>query len=205
MGVEELAAVVGMQLLEREGQTIEHPPEAPFPGLLAPAQDRHPLAPAGGHVDQLEGVDVVPLGAPARMVDQVGLAVPRLGGVPGDAAHRDLLPHPIGLLGPAPGQTGLVLPEAGQQASRGGPADASQLPLQLRGQPHLPEAGQVLRRGEQARREPRGTDVIQALPRHPDHILHPRAIHAASLSGAGPPLQPSRVQQPDQAAAMQPR
>ena len=95
--VEELTTVVGMALQNGEGQPGQDALEGILPqghrdgahdGATV-AKDGNPFAPAGGHVDQLERVDVLPGGGIPRIMDQVGFEMAGLWELPGQAASGD--------------------------------------------------------------------------------------------------------------------
>jgi hypothetical protein len=78
--VEELAAVVGVDLQQGERQTGQDASEGIPHDQVAASQDGLPLAPPGGDVHQLEGVDVRAGGGWAGMVHQVRFDMPGLQG-----------------------------------------------------------------------------------------------------------------------------
>jgi hypothetical protein len=73
--VEELAAVVRMDLPHTEGQLGQDVAEGILHDQPAAAQHRTAFTPAGGHVYHLEGMHILAGGVGARVVDQVDLEV----------------------------------------------------------------------------------------------------------------------------------
>ena len=96
MRIEELRPIIGMQLFDRKGQPLEHLIEGRFHRLLPSSQEHHALTPAGGYIDQLQGVSILSCRTLSPMMHQIGLEVPWLLRVPGNASHRHAFGHLIG-------------------------------------------------------------------------------------------------------------
>jgi len=141
MVVEELAAVVGVDLQEREGEAGQDLTEAVLHDAVAAAQDGDPFAPAGGDVDHLGGADILAGGVRAAVVDEVDLEVAWGGFISGDTAHRDGLGEGAALAGSGAGQARGILVEAGEGASDGGDADVAELLQEGGGEAELPMDG----------------------------------------------------------------
>jgi hypothetical protein len=91
VGIEELTAVVRMDLADGEGQMVEDMAEGITHDQPGATQDSTTLTPAGSDVDHLEGMDIVTRGGRITEMDQVHLEVVRLGSIPGDTPHGDTL------------------------------------------------------------------------------------------------------------------
>ena len=55
--IEQGEVVIRVDLADGEGQTIKDTSEGIFDNAVTTTQDGHQFAPAGGHVDHLEGID----------------------------------------------------------------------------------------------------------------------------------------------------
>jgi len=94
--IEELAAVVGVDLQDGEGQTRENARERVSHDQETATQDGSPFAPARSHVDHLDRTDVLTRGAGATMMHQVDLEVAGNLFVPRDAPHGDISGDAVG-------------------------------------------------------------------------------------------------------------
>ena len=164
VGVEELGAVVGMDLADGEGQTVVKHLEGIVHDHAPAAQHGIAFAPAGGDIDHLQRVDVVSHSIWAAVMHQIDLQVAGFLFIPGDAPHGDggknLRFACRRSAGQATGQLGPVLL---QQAIDGGSADLAQAGFHLWAQTQLAMPLQVTGGGQQGRLESLATDVVQAL------------------------------------------
>ena len=110
---------------------------------MAAAQDGDPFAPPAGHVDQLQGVDVLPAGRIPCVMDQVDLEVTWLRQIPRQAPSRNGTGQRVALGRAAASQAGLVAipPHALDHPPDRGDADAPQVVQQVRGQLQFAMAG----------------------------------------------------------------
>jgi hypothetical protein len=101
MIVQEFTAIVRMQFADREREPRENAPKAALHRALTAPKHGHAFAPAGGHVDHLERVDVVAARLGTAMMHQVDLKMAWHGFVPGDCPHGNAAHHAISLFGAA--------------------------------------------------------------------------------------------------------
>jgi hypothetical protein len=109
--VEELGTVVGVKLSHGEREMGQNLVESIPYDLIAASQDGSALAPGRGHIDHLNGVDVLTGGARAAVMDQVNLEVPRFLLLPGNTLHRDITEETVARSRLGSGKAGLVLPD----------------------------------------------------------------------------------------------
>jgi hypothetical protein len=145
MPIEELGAIVEMDLLDGKGQAVAENTEGVHHDRTALAQNGASFAPAGGHIDHLEGVDKVTFGAGARVKDQIRLKVPRFSLIPADDLHGHSLLDLVGSRRRLSGQAFLDLALVTcHEAIDGGSADLAQALLHLTREPELSMSFQVL-------------------------------------------------------------
>src|SRR3990172_678690 len=163
--VEKLAAIVWVELHERERKAAEDALKAIFQDQKTAPQGGGTFAPTGGHIHQLETVHVLPLRAGPTVMDQVGFTVTCLGVIPSDAAHGNSRPEWMGRSRAflAVRQTSTLRLSAWQQAPHGGNADLSQLLKYFRGEAQFAVLAQVFGLPAKVGLKPLGTWLIQAL------------------------------------------
>lgn len=88
MIVEELRAVVGMQMEKREGKPIKDPLETRLHRRLPASQDCGPFTPPRGDINQLQGMDILACRTFSAVMDQIDLERSRCRRLPRDASHR---------------------------------------------------------------------------------------------------------------------
>ena len=91
MGIEELAAIVGVQFQHEKGQSLQDALKSVFHDHVAAAQLGHPLAPGGGDLHQLERMNVIPGRRGPAVMHEIDFKMARRGFVPGDTFHRHVL------------------------------------------------------------------------------------------------------------------
>jgi hypothetical protein len=101
------------------------------------------------------------------MMNQIGLKVARFCNIPGDDGHRDLAQQGIGLGHSRTSQARFVLCDALENASDGWDTDHTKLLLQAWRQDQLTVPRQLPGHLGQTRREPFGTNVVEALTDNP--------------------------------------
>jgi len=201
--IEELVAIIRMQLDDGERQAGQDAGKAILHDGVAPPQDGHPLAPAGSNVDQLQGVDVLAVGAISAVMNQIDFEVARIRQVAGQASGGDLASEGIGRRRPGASQSGQV-PVAAHpldHAPDRRDTDPPEAVQQVRGQDDLAVAGQGLGHADQGRLQAFGAGEIQAAGDQAHGALHLRPIAPPPLPGTGLALQLA-VQPPDQALPM---
>ena len=123
MVIEKFAAIITVQFLDWEGQTGKHAPEAFLHAELATPEDGHSLTPAGGNINQLQGIDEVARGLWATMMDQIDLEVARLSLIPGNDAHGNGFGDAVGVLRSLARQARSIQREAREAALNAGDAN----------------------------------------------------------------------------------
>jgi len=174
-----------------------------LPGTAA--VHRHPLAPAGGHIDPLHRAEVIVLRAGTTMVYQIELEMPWFADVPGQTGHGDLGTDPVPLgAPPSLRQTRLSLAQVLEQSANAGDADLLQFRHQHFVHLQLSETGQVCRRLGQRGLQPFGTDPVQSIGHDAHRSLHLPIIHHTALPHSPLSDRPFLVQQMTQILALQP-
>jgi hypothetical protein len=125
--VEELAAIVRVDLQDREGETGAEAEEGIPHHKVAASQISPSLTLAGSDIDHLHSADVLTGGRQATVVNRVDFEVSWLLFVPWDAPHGNVASGAVGGAWTSAGQTRLILADAAGDAPHGRRADAFQL------------------------------------------------------------------------------
>ncbi len=136
------------------------------------------------------------------MMHQIGLEMPGLGDVPGQAQHRDVAQQLASGLGLLARQSGLILSDATQAALHGGDADTPQLVQQHWGCFQFTVSRQMAGHLHQVGRQTLSTDVVIALVDDAQRVVNLRPVDSPTL-GATPLAIQTAVHQADQGLAIQ--
>jgi hypothetical protein len=116
-----------MQFQDSKGQARLAAPKAVGHDQVAAAQHRRAFAPAGGHIDHLQRMHILPIGTRTRVVDQVNFEMSWLALVPGNRPGGDVARQARELARRAWAPARLILAQARQAPVDGGLAHAGQL------------------------------------------------------------------------------
>lgn len=163
--IEKLAAIVGMELAQRHGQTLADVMEGGADALLSFAPDGLAFGPAGGDVHRDEGAKEEAVGTVTAMADQIRLQAARTDIVPlAEGAHRHLS-RDGGPAAPGRGKAAGVSAAIGTQEpiDRGG-ADPQEPRPQRRWDVQDVVALESVGQCRQERRQPFAAEIITGFP-----------------------------------------
>jgi len=182
VGIEELAAIVGVQFQHGEGQSLQDALKSVFHDPVAAAQHGPPLAPGGGDIHPLDRMNVIPGRRGPVVMHEIDFKMARRGFVPGDTFHWHVSRDPVGAFRPTPRQPAR---QVAFHALRHPPhtrhANLPQLRQPFRRDHPLALFHQVLGHPHQVRRQPFCTHVIQTLCNHPHGVPYLGPLRHSTL------------------------
>jgi hypothetical protein len=202
--IEELAAVVRVDLVHGKGQAAQDALEGIGHHGVAAPQHGHSLTPAGGHGNELQGMHVVARGAVAAVMHQVRSKVAGLAFIPRNPPHWDALGQGAGVTPLARQTTRIGLANPSGHPPHRRHADVRQVLFQVRRQAQLTVCCQTTCHGHQTRLQTFCRDVVQTLGNDAQGIVDLNAVFPAALFPPGPASHIAS-HTPDQRLAVQAR